>query len=226
MIKLAEVTKDYPGQSKVLDKIELELNRGDFVYVLGGTGAGKSTLLRLMATEESPTCGVISLFGYDLGRISPGALRAIRQSLGYIPQNIRLIPDFTVRENISLSLSLAGRRARGAGSANRVDELLERVGLKGKADKLAWTLSGGEAQRVAVARALVRSPELIIADEPTGAQDRNQTWGLMELLVKMNLSGSTVVVATHDQEIIRRVRNRCLILKNGNVHREDFACTY
>ncbi len=226
MVRLTGVSKWYMNQSRVLDHVSLELKQGDFLYVIGGSGAGKSSLLRMIATEEFPSAGSVSLFGYDLTTVSPTTLKAIRQALGYVPQNIRLIPDLTVYDNVALSVSLAGRRVLRADAKSKIADLLERLGLAAKKDKLAGTLSGGEAQRVAVARALVRSPELIVADEPTGAQDRDFTWVLMDLLLKANIGGATVMVATHDQDIVRRVRKRCAILKAGRLNVEEGACFY
>jgi len=226
MISLKSVSKGYPGQVRVLDQVSLELKRGEFLYVVGGTGAGKSSLLRMLATEEAPSSGRVSLFGYDLSTANHSTLRAIRQSLGYVPQDIRLITDLTVTENVALSLSLAGRRGLSAQARARVLDVMERLGLGPKRDKQAMTLSGGEAQRVAVARALVRVPELIVADEPTGAQDREFTWSMMDLLLKHNLTGATVVVATHDREIVRRVRKRCAVLRGGHIAVEEALCTY
>ncbi len=221
MVTLKAVSKSYFGQLQVLDRLELELKKGDFLYVLGGTGAGKSSFLRLLATEELPTQGELRLFGYDLARCSKSTLRSIRQVVGFVPQNIKLIPDLSVLDNLMLSVQLAGRRASGAQGRSRAGELLDRLGLVEKRERMASTLSGGEAQRLAVARALVRCPELVIADEPTGAQDRDFTWSLMDLFLRANTSGATVVVATHDREIIRRVRKRCAIMKNGNLHVEE-----
>jgi cell division transport system ATP-binding protein len=226
MVVFSDVSKWYLGQTRVLDHVNLELKKGDFLYVVGGSGAGKSSLLRLLATEEEPSMGSISLFGYNLSSVSPATLRAIRQSLGYVPQDLRLIPDLTVYDNVALSLSLAGRRVLSAQAKAKISELLNRLGLDPKRDKLASTLSGGEAQRVAVARALVRSPELIIADEPTGSQDRDFTWTLMDLFLKANVSGSTVVLATHDREIVRRVRKKCALLREGNIVLEEALCIY
>jgi cell division transport system ATP-binding protein len=227
MVSLSAVTKNYFGQTRVLDQVNLELKKGDFLYVVGGTGAGKSSLLRLLATEELASEGKVSLFGYDVARCSPSVLRAIRQSLGFVPQNVRLIPDLSVLDNVALSVTLAGRRVIPAQGRARIGELLERLGLADKRNKPAQTLSGGEAQRVAVARALARLPELIIADEPTGAQDRDFTWSLMDLFLKANITGATVVVATHDREIVRRVRKRCALLRGGRVHLEEAtACFY
>lgn len=226
LIALNHVSKAYHGGERVLDQVQLELKKGDFLYVVGGSGAGKSSLLRILATEERPTAGAVSLFGYDLSRVSSRVLRSIRQSLGYVPQDVRLIPDLSVYDNVALSVSLSGGSARDASSRARILDLLLRLGLDDKRDKPAGALSGGEAQRVAVARALVREPELLIADEPTGSQDRDFTWSLMDLFLKANLNGATVVVATHDREIVRRVRKRCAVLKEGQVRLEDGLCIY
>ncbi len=226
MVILSGISKWYFGQTRILDHVDLELKKGDFLYVVGGSGAGKSSLLRMIATEETPSMGNVSLFGYSLSAASTSTVRTIRQALGYIPQNIRLIPDLTVYDNIALSISLSGQRSLSPQSKAKMSELLHRLGLEAKRDKLASTLSGGEAQRVAVARALVRSPELIIADEPTGAQDRDYTWSLMDLFLKANVNGATVVLATHDREIVRRLRKKCAVLRGGHISIEDSICTY
>lgn len=226
MVTLTEVSKSYLNQDRILDHVSLELKKGDFLYVVGGSGAGKSTLLRILATEELPSMGTISLFGYSLDSASSTTLRAIRRCLGYVPQDVKLIPDLSVYDNVALSLSLSGRRVLSTSSKAKISELLNRLGLEAKRDKLASALSGGEAQRVAVARALVRSPELIIADEPTGAQDRDFTWSMMDLFLKANAKGATVVIATHDREIVRRVRKRCAVLQGGNVSLEENLCIY
>ncbi len=226
MISLKAVSKSYSDPNRVLDHINLELKRGDFLYVLGGTGAGKSTLLRMLATEETPTQGILSLFGYPVSATSASTLQGIRRSLGYIPQDIRLIPDLSVYDNIALSVSLAGKRSMTAQSKATINSLLDRLGLSAKRDKPASVLSGGEAQRVAVARALARSPELIVADEPTGAQDQEFTWSLMDLFLRASLGGTTVVIATHDKEIIRRVPKPCAVLKGGRMLLEEAYCTY
>lgn len=228
MVTLTGVSKWYFGDTKVLDQVSLDLKRGDFVYVVGGSGAGKSSLLRMLATEEPPSAGTVKLFGYDMDRVSSSTLREIRRSLGYVPQGVRLIPDLSVQENIELfaSISRRGRKERHALRA-KMGELMEKLGLAPKRGSPAAALSGGEAQRVAVARALVRSPELIVADEPTGAQDNTHTWGLMDLFLKANAGGATVVVATHDREIVRRVRRRCAILREGRLAMDEgAACIY
>jgi len=226
MVRLTGISKWYNSQQKILDHVTLELKKGEFLYVVGGSGAGKSTLLRLLATEEAPSEGSVSLFGYDVSRVSQTTLTAIRRSIGYIPQNIRLISDLTVYDNIAISISLAGKRALSKDMRNRIFLALEKLGLSQRQNALAASLSGGEAQRVAFARALIREPELIIADEPTGAQDRDYTWSLMDLFTKSNLTGATVVIATHDREIVRRVRKRCATLKLGRVSVEEPLCIY
>ncbi|MBS1963841.1 MAG: ATP-binding cassette domain-containing protein [Bdellovibrionales bacterium] len=225
MIQLQALSKGYTERKKVLDHISLELKKGEFLYVLGGTGAGKSTLLRLLATEEEDFGGQLSLFGYDLARASGSTLQAIRRSIGYVPQNVRLIPDFTVFENVALGVSLAGSRVARAEVRGKIYELLDRLQLMNLRDASASRLSGGEAQRVAIARALARGPELLIADEPTGAQDFQNTWNVMDLLHRANISGTTLVLATHDRDIVRKLRKRCAILSHGKVMIEEALCS-
>ena len=230
MIQLSGVSKSYleksRGPIRALDEIDLEVKKGEFLYVVGGSGAGKSSLLRLIATEEVSSSGSVSLFGYNVVSATPSTLCAIRRSIGYIPQNIRLISDFTVYDNVMLSISLARHAVIRAEAENRVMELLERLGLAPKRYHLARTLSGGEAQRVAVARALVRLPEIIIADEPTGAQDKDFVWTVMDLFHKANQTGATLIVATHDREIVRRVRRKSIVLKSGKTAAEEGLCFY
>ena len=225
MIQLESLSKGYPERKKVLDRISLEMKKGEFLYVLGGTGAGKSTLLRLLATEEESFDGRLSLFGYDLDRASSATLRAIRRSIGYVPQNVRLLPDFTVFENVALGASLAGSRVARAEVRSRIYELLDRLQIVNLRDVPASRLSGGEAQRVAIARALARGPELLVADEPTGAQDFQNTWNVMDVLHRANLSGTTAVIATHDREIVRKLRQRCDLLSHGKVMIEEALCS-
>lgn len=232
MISLRQVSRWYPGASKdrprVLDQIDLDLKKGEFLYLIGGTGAGKTTLLRMLATEELPSAGVLSLFGYDLSAVSSSTLRTIRQSVSTISQRVDLIPDLTVMENILIAVGSAGSRGSAAGRRGKILELLEKAGLASKKDRLASELSGGEAQRVAIVQAIARKPELILADEPTGLQDPESAWGILDLLLRENLSGTTVMVATHDREMVRRVRKTTAFLKNGRlqVHSEESPCRF
>jgi len=231
MITLTGVSKWYDSggsqnSHRVLDQLHLHLNQGEFLYIIGGTGAGKSTLLKMIATEDRPSQGRVQLFGYDLDLVSPPTLKAIRQVIGYVPQDIRLLSDFTVFENIAVSLSLAGKRSIQKNAKQKINEILEKLGLIQKRNQLARVLSGGEAQKVAVARALIRAPEVIVADEPTGAQDPDSTWSLMDLLIRANDSGVTTLIATHDRQIVKRIRKSCATLKQGRVSREENVCFY
>ncbi len=225
MIRLQNLSKQYQAKHLILNSINLEVKKGDFLYVLGGTGAGKSTLLKMLASEEDPSAGEIHLFGYSLAGASAATLQAIRQSIAYIPQTIQLISDFTVFENIALGVSYGGARVLRAEVRTRIYELLEKLSLTHLRDVQARKLSGGEAQRVAIARALARKPELLIADEPTGAQDHQNTWSVMDLIQRANLSGAAVVLATHDREIVRRVRKKCAILQHGKITIDEALCT-
>ncbi len=223
MIHLKSLSKEYGGK-RVLEQVSLDLRKGDFLYVLGGTGAGKSTLLKMLAAEETPSAGVLKLFGYDPARSSPETVQAIRRSIGYIPQKVKLISDFSVFENVALGVTASGgSNVLNAAVKARIQEILDRLQLGALRDRAAGALSGGEAQRVAVARALARKPELIIADEPTGAQDYDNTWSLMDLFQRANLSGVTVVLATHDRDIVRRLRKKCAVLHQGRIMIEDAA---
>lgn len=226
VIRLTSVAKSFETGHRVLDSVNLDIKNGEFLYVVGGSGAGKTTLLRMLATEETPTAGHVSLFGYNLTQVRGSRLQSIRRAIGYVPQNVRLIPDLSVYDNLAISVTLAGR-SKAQNHVMKLSEVAEKLGLSHRLKTLAGALSGGEAQRVAVARALVREPDLIIADEPTGAQDNEHTWAMMELFAKMNQAGTTVILATHDREIIRRVRKRCVWLRSGHITIEGQAqaCT-
>jgi cell division transport system ATP-binding protein len=228
MVLMNQVTQNYPTQNQVLDQINLSLKRGDFLYVIGGTGAGKSSLLKLLATEAAPSSGSISLLGYPLRSVDPATLRLIRRSIGYIPQELNLLNDLTVFENVALSASVASGKGYllSHDQKAQIRELLGVLGLGHKAEYSTGSLSGGEAQRLAVARALIRRPELILADEPTGAQDRDFKWALMDLFLKANQAGATVVLATHDREVVRRVRKKCAHLRGGKILLEEQGCFY
>lgn len=232
MLALQGISKWYGFQNphrpqdvaRVLDQVHLTLKSGDFLYIVGGTGAGKSTLLRLMATFERPSEGSVSLFGYDLSRVSASTLQQIRRGLGYIPQDLQLLEDFDVMENIFVGLRWAGHRVRTAEHRKQMEPWLERLQLEKVRHKRPRELSGGEQQRVAIARALIRQPQLIVADEPTGAQDKESIWKVMDGFVKS--TSASVVIATHDREIVRRLRKRCAVLEQGKLRVEDSTCIY
>ena len=226
LIDLRGITKSYSGGVKVLEEVSLSVRKGEFLYVVGGIGTGKTTLLRILATEEPVDTGEIQLFGYSLNRVNPNTLSAIRRSIGYIPQGIRLIPDLTVEENVRMALTVSSRAFLSREAKKSVQDALERLGVGALRSRVAKTLSGGGSQRVAIARALARKPEFLIADEPTGAQDRASAWALMDTLMKCQLDGTTVVVATHDAKVVRRVRKRSVTLNGGRIFTEDRLCTY
>lgn len=221
MISLSSVSKTYPnGGSPVFDNVSLKINKGEFLYIVGDSGAGKTTLLKLLCGEERPTRGVVNVFGEDLARAQPEKMQTLRQRIGVIFQDLRLIDELSAYDNVALAL----RTGSGAYSGRAVDEALAMVGLGKKSGKCTGSLSGGERQRVAAARAIVRQPEILLADEPTGSLDREHTWGLMDLFQKLHLRGTTILVATHDREIVRRVRRRSCILKGGRLMLEEGVC--
>ena len=238
MISLTGIYKQYqngfelrPAGSFVLDNVNLRIQRGEFVYVIGDSGEGKTTLLKMMYGEELPSRGMVEVLGQNLTKSSEQQLQNVRRRVGVIFQDLRLIDEISVLDNVALSLETAADEVRvqlkNRGIWKRAcEEALHSVGLIAMSRKLTGTLSGGERQRVAAARALVRQPEVLIADEPTGALDRDHTWSLMDLFQKLHLKGTTVILATHDREIVRRVRRRSCILKTGKLVVEDGVCIF
>lgn len=221
LLKVENLSKAYAPGEIVWQNVNFELKSGEFLYILGGSGAGKSSLLRTVASFEQPTDGSVLCMGVNLKKSTQSDLERIRKKISFIPQNLGLIPDLTVQDHIDMSqLALS--------SSERVDEsvfktTLQTLGLKGRLKKKVGELSGGERQRVAILRALCKRADLLIADEPTGAQDFEMTWKLMDMFVKLNLAGTTVLLATHDLEMVRRLRKRCAILKDGTFRVEDRA---
>ena len=221
LLKVESLSKAYAPGEIVWQNVSFDLGKGDFLYILGGSGAGKSSLLRTIASFEQPSEGKVICHGVNLQSSSRSDLERIRKRIAFIPQNLGLIPDLTARDHIEMSqMALA--------QSDLTDETtmlsyIGLMGLKNKMTKKVGTLSGGERQRVAILRALCRKTDLLIADEPTGAQDFEMTWKLMDLFVKLNLSGTTMLLATHDLEMVRRLRKRCAILKDGNFKVEDRA---
>ena len=219
LLKVENLSKAYAPGEIVWQNVNFDLGKGDFLYILGGSGAGKSSLLRAIASFEQPTDGKVFCHGVNLQSSSRSDLERVRKKIAFIPQNLGLIPDLTARDHLEMSqLALS--------ESEKTDEttLLSYVGLMGlknKMNKKVGALSGGERQRVAILRALCKKADIFIADEPTGAQDFEMTWKLMDLFVKLNLSGTAMLLATHDLEMVRRLRKRCAILKDGNFKVED-----
>ena len=225
MIRLDNVTKQYPSQDRpALRDISLEITKGEFVFLVGTSGSGKSTFLRLVLKEEKPTQGQVHVLGKDLARLSNWKVPQLRRQIGTVFQDLRLLPNKTVRENVAFALEVIGK-SRGV-TRRVVPEVLDLVGLQGKEDRMPDELSGGEQQRVAIARAFVNRPLILIADEPTGNLDPNTSVGIMKLLDRINRTGTTVLMATHDQAIVDQMRKRVIELETGRMVRDQHRGVY
>ncbi len=219
LLKVENLSKTYAPGEVVWQNVNFDLSTGDFLYILGGSGAGKSSLLRAIASFEHPTDGKVLSFGIDLQNSSHADLERVRKRISFIPQNLGLIPDLSIRDHIEMSQVALSKPERIDESA--ILNYISLLNLKSKLGTRVGKLSGGERQRVAILRALAKKSDLLIADEPTGAQDFEMTWKLMDLFVKLNLQGTAVLLATHDLEMVRRLRKRCAILKDGKFKVED-----
>lgn len=215
MIQLFHVTKEYPGEPPALSDVTLDVEKGEFVFLTGPSGAGKSTLLKLIFCAEAPTSGQILLFGKNVARVGPAEIPWVRRSIGVVFQDFKLLPDRTVAENVALPLEVRALPDREVRRRSRA--LLRSVGLEHRADKFPPSLSGGEQQRVAVARALAGDPAVLLADEPTGNLDAERTLEVMELLASANARGTTVLIATHDRSLLERYKRRVVQLERGRL---------
>ena len=225
MIRFNHVSKVYDrGMRPALDDVDIKINRDEFVFLVGASGSGKSTFLRLVIREERPTKGRIHVLGRDLSKISSWKVPQLRQEIGFVFQDFRLLGNKTVLENVALAAQVIGKPRHYILSA--VPEALDLVGLAGKERRLPHELSGGEQQRVAIARAMVNRPKLLLADEPTGNLDPSTSVGIMRLLDRINRQGTTVVMATHDDEIVDQMRKRVIELKGGEVVRDQDRGVY
>jgi cell division transport system ATP-binding protein len=225
VIHLENVTKLYPSQTRpALADVTVEIGKGEFVFLVGQSGSGKSTFLRLVLKEEPATSGQVHVAGKDLARLSQWKVPALRRQMGTVFQDFRLLPNKTVQENIAFALEVIGRPRSQI--AKVVPEVLDLVGLKGKENRRPDELSGGEQQRVAIARAFVNRPMILIADEPTGNLDPTTSVGIMKLLDRINRTGTTVVMATHDDDIVDQMRKRVIELESGRVVRDQSRGVY
>lgn len=224
MIQLYNVTKTYPNGVKALTDVTLRIRKGEFVFLVGPSGAGKSTFNKLLYREELPTRGQIILNGKNIIRMRPGEVPYLRRKIGMVFQDFRLLPHKTVFENVAFALEVTGSSGREIRRA--VPTVLNMVGLSGKADVFPDHLSGGEQQRVSVARAIVNNPVLIIADEPTGNLDPETSWDLMKLLLDINRRGTTVVMATHAWDIVDAMKKRVIALAGGRIVRDEEEGAY
>jgi cell division transport system ATP-binding protein len=215
VIQLYHVYKQYPGDAPALIDVSLTVAKGEFVFVTGPSGAGKSTLMRLVFCAEAATAGQLLVFGRNVAKIKPSHVPPLRRAIGVVFQDFKLLHYRTVAENVAFPLEVRGLPVKEV--RRRVGAMLRSVGLELKADKFPLSLSGGEQQRVAVARALVGDPALLLADEPTGNLDPDRTVEVMELLHAANARGTTVVVATHDRSLLERYKKRVVALERGSV---------
>ena len=225
VIELQHVTKLYPASARpALDDVSTEIDKGEFVFLIGSSGSGKSTFLRLLLKEDDPTTGTVVVNGKTLNTMSKWNVPKLRRTMGCVFQDFRLLRDRTVAQNVAFALEVIGRSRRDI--ARTVPEVLELVGLEGKDARMPDELSGGEQQRVAIARAFVNKPMIVLADEPTGNLDPNTSVGIMRLLDRINRTGTTVVMATHDSAIVDSMRRRVVELSYGKVVRDQVRGVY
>jgi cell division transport system ATP-binding protein len=219
VIKFEDVTKIYPPDTIGLESISIHIEKGEFVFLVGASGSGKSTFIRLLIKELEPDRGRIFVGGRDLGTLRRWKVPYLRRNIGCVFQDFKLLQNKTVADNVLYALQVTGSEERA--SRRKVDEILGLVGLAHKVDNYPNELSGGEQQRVSIARAFVNHPPLLIADEPTGNLDPDTSAGIMQLLYRINKTGTTVVMATHDREMVDRMRRRVIALEQGQIMRDQ-----
>ena len=224
VLVLNDVTKTYPNGRDALKDVDLVVPEGDFVFLVGASGAGKSTLMKLLIRDELATRGTVVLDGDDVARLPRRKVPIVRRKIGIVFQDFKLLPTKTVRENVAFALEVTGTPRRKIRPA--VDRVLALVGLTQQAQQYPKQLSGGEQQRTAIARALVHDPKIVIADEPTGNLDPLISWEILQLLLRINELGVTVLMATHDADIVTALRKRVVALEEGRVIRDEVGGGY
>jgi cell division transport system ATP-binding protein len=224
MIRFENVTKTYKGDVVAIRDLSLEILKGEFVFLVGPSGSGKSTFLKLLLRDEVATAGRVLVAGRDIGRLGSWKVPSLRRNIGCVFQDFKLLPTKTVYENVAFALEVIGRPKTIV--RTQVPQILELVGLSKKSDNFVTELSGGEQQRVSIARAFVNRPLILLADEPTGNLDPATTVGIMRLLDRINRTGTTVVMATHDQRIVDAMRRRVLELDHGTMVRDQARGVY
>ena len=224
VISMVDVGMTYPNGKMALADVNVVIPPGDFVFLVGPSGAGKSTFIRLLIREQLPTTGRVMVAGRDLSRMRRREVPRLRRRIGIVFQDFRLLPTKTVFENVAFALEVTGSSRTDI--RRRVPQLLNLVGLHEHDEHLPTQLSGGEQQRVAIARALVHDPAMLIADEPTGNLDPVTSWEIIQLLIQINELGTTVLMATHNQEIVNAMRRRVLALEGGHLARDEAAAAY
>lgn len=219
MIKFTEVSKEYKNGVNALSNINIHIGKGEFVYLVGSSGAGKSTLIKLLLKEEEPTSGRIFLKGNEITKVNNRKIPYIRRDIGVVFQDFRLLPNKTVYENVAFAMEILGTNPKDI--RRRVPMILSMVDLSRKASSYPEQLSGGEQQRVSIARAIVNNPPVLIADEPTGNLDPETALEIMRALMDINARGTTILMATHAREIVNSMRKRVLALENGKLIRDE-----
>lgn len=225
MILLDRVTKNYGKEGKpALNRVSVHVKAGEFVILVGTSGAGKSTLLKLLTREEKPSSGKIVVGGIDYDTLKDKHIPLLRRKIGVVFQDFKLLPNRTVFENVAFALEIAGMTNREIKST--VPKVIDLVGLKGKEKNFPHQLSGGERQRVAIARAIVRQPKILIADEPTGNLDPKHSWDIVRLLEKINKYGTTVLLTTHNVEIVNKLKRRVIAIDHGKIISDQARGSY
>src|SRR5690606_1378794 len=219
MIVMENVYKKYPNGVVAVNGIDVEIEQGEFVYVVGQSGAGKSTFIKMMYREEKPTKGKIFVNGIDITKLKNSKVPIFRRSIGVVFQDFKLLPKLTVYENVAFALEVIEESPRVI--KKRVMSVLELVNLKHKARMFPTELSGGEQQRVSIARAIVNSPSLVIADEPTGNLDPENSWEIMRVFEEINARGTTIVMATHNKDIVNEIKHRVIAIEGGTIVRDE-----
>ena len=224
MLRMTDVSKVYPGGNVALQDINVHIEPGEFVFVVGPSGAGKSTFIKMLFREVLPTTGSIFVNGVDILELTPKEIPYMRRQLGIIFQDYRLLPDRTVYENVAFAMLVIETPHRKI--KRRVLNVLDLVGLRHRANAYPNELSGGEQQRIAIARAIVNDPLLVIADEPTGNLDPDTSWDIMEIFKEINATGTTIVMATHDKEVVDAMGKRVIAIESGRIVRDEANGVY
>lgn len=224
MIEMQDVAKKYPNGITAINKLNILINQGEFVYVVGPSGAGKTTFIKMMYREEKPTSGKIVVNGMNLTHLKNKEVPILRRNVGVVFQDFKLLPTLTVFENVAFALEVIEQPPIEI--KKRVMEVLALVGLRHKIRMLPSELSGGEQQRVSIARSIVNNPKVVIADEPTGNLDPETSWEIMNLLQEINNNGTTIIMATHNREIVNTIKQRVIAIENGLIVRDEHQGDY
>lgn len=224
MIHLTGVSKVYDNGCVALSNVTVDIPKGDFVFVVGPSGAGKSTFIKLLFREELPSKGKLIVNGRNVGELESSEVPYLRRNLGIVFQDYRLLPNKTVYENVAFAMQVIEASHREI--KKRVSHVLDLVGLRHKAGSFPGELSGGEQQRIAIARAIVNNPVVLIADEPTGNLDPETSWEIMKIFNRINKGGTTIVMATHDKTVVDAMKRRVIAIENGNIARDEVKGVY